>query len=403
MSSGQWLNNGFKPSPLDKSALYSVRVVPEAAGTPSYRWARVAWNGVIDDILSLQWGEYARAPGEAKIVALYTERNNGYLAVGEYIFNTDRKMLMEIVETEIDGSGLITARALDVLWELGNRTMMIEYTVDNWPAEVAMIALAIQHMYQTGEMPISYENVPGTRILAYRSYTETVTTDVNYKPIIDNMMEIAEMTGLCFKAEITVLNNDTDNLPKLFAYKGIDRRSGAPGYVGYFGDDIGNAALQKLKKGIANHKNYFWVMGGAEPATYPTWYASFRVLDGLPTREALFEFPDVKNTYSVDQITGYDADGLPIITTATGTYTQQQYLDKLEERGQQEVRKYKTTFEANVETTESAIKFGKDYGLGDIIPVKIAAHNIEFDAEVTGVRIVYENNTKSVCPILSTL
>ena len=49
----------------------------------------------------------------------------------------------------------------------------------------------------------------------------------------------------------------------------------------------------------------------------------------------------------------------------------------------------------------STLTYGKDYGLGDILPIKLTRYGLLAAARVTGVKIVYEAKGRQVLPQLA--
>jgi hypothetical protein len=338
---------------------------------------------------AVQWLENYQSPGEVKIDAQATPANLAMLVDGNRIYNTDSDTVARISHidlTQIESEELITIRA-DITSELlSDRVLMATEHVTN--AEAAMYAIYSKNQRS---LPIAVGVAQG--------YTEQADTEISWNSVLDAEKKLAEVSGLGFK----VLFDPETGTETFTVYKGVDRSNDTtPGYVGYFGTDVGNIENVSVTSGTTDYKNVAVVAGAGEGASRTVRIVSLGSVSGENRRELYVDARDLQREYMEATPTGqYDEKGNPVYGYVTKTYTEAQYNAMLDARGMEKLAEQLKTFSITCDITQNNITYGTDYKLGDRIPVKLPEYGIYASARIASVTMVYEREGNKIIALLS--
>lgn len=345
--------------------------------------------GVLQHDDAVQWLENYQSPGEVKIDALATQDNNAMLVEGNRVYNTETNTVARICHVDLvqtEAEELITVRA-DITTELlSDRVLMAtEHAVN---VEEAMYAV---YSKNRRDLPLAVGDAEG--------YTEQTDMELTWGSVLDAEKKLAEISGLGF----TVLFDPETGEEVFKVYKGVDRSNEEyPGYIGYFGTDVGNIQNVSVMSGTTDYKNVAVVAGAETGAAREVRIVSLGNVSGENRRELYVDARDLQREYQVAIPTGqYDERGNPIYTYETRTYTDAEYYAILDARGREKLAECLRTFSITCTVTQNNIIYGSDYFLGDRMPIKLPEYGIYASARISSVTMVYEQDGNKIIALLS--
>jgi len=296
--------------------------------------------GVLQNCSSIQWLEHYQAPGEVRIIAAPTPENKELLTVGTRLYNTDSDTSAVIVETvtQTDGDRTLAIQADMATAVLAERVIMGTRRVTG---------------IEQGMYDLVRENLRGLPIAlaAPTGFVEVTETEIAWVPVIDALETLAAVSGLGFK-----LRFDPVTAAETFVvYRGTDRARRNGDYVGSFSTALGNIDAFTIRRGVIGYKNVAIVAGGDSVVEVALDDAV-----GARRRELFLEVSNV----SQEQL--------------------------LRSRGLEALAEQLKTFEVKCEVNQNNMRFGRDYFLGDRLPVALDEYGIAMSAKVASVRHVYE-------------
>lgn len=332
--------------------------------------------GVLQNEKSIQWVENYRNSGEAKIVCAATAENVARLSLGNRIYNPDTRTIADIVATDVvewSGEAELTVRAQTSVAELNRRVIMATEVISNVEAGMRRI-----YTNNRRDLPI----VMG----AEKGFTETISTEITWDTVLEAYQVLSEASGLGFR----VVFDPALGTESLDIYKGTDRTTGEH-YNGYFSTDLGNMLNFSLGKNEKSYCNVAVVAGEGEGKDRVVVIVSFGNHQGRDRRELYVNAARIRKEYQIATPTGQvDEYGNPTYTYTTGTYTDTQYAAMLRQAGISELLKNITTLAVSTEVTQNPLEFGKDYFLGDILPLKLELYDINMTARVLSATFIRE-------------
>ncbi len=345
--------------------------------------------GVLQHDDAVQWLENYQTPGEVKIDAQATQDNFTMLVDGNRIMNTDTNTVARICHVDLvqtEAEELITVRA-DITSELlSDRVLMATEHATN--VEAAMYAI---YSKNRRALPIEVGSAEG--------FAEQTDMEITWGSVLDAEIKLAEVSGLGF----TVLFDPETGTETFKVYKGVDRSDETnPGYVGYFGTDVGNIQDVSVTSGTTDYKNVAVVAGAGEGAEREVRIVSLGNVFGENRRELYVDARDLQREYQVATPTGeLDEKGNPLYTYETRLYTDTEYNAMLDARGLEKLAECLRTFSITCTIVQNNIQYGVDYFLGDRMPVKLPEYGIYASARISSVTMVYERDGNKIIALLS--
>ena len=345
--------------------------------------------GILQHDDAVQWLENYQTPGEVKIDAQATQDNFTMLVDGNRIMNTDTNTVARICHVDLvqtEAEELITVRA-DITSELlSDRVLMATEHATN--VEAAMYAI---YSKNRRALPIEVGSAEG--------FAEQTDMEITWGSVLDAEIKLAEVSGLGF----TVLFDPETGTETFKVYKGVDRSDETnPGYVGYFGTDVGNIQDVSVTSGTTDYKNVAVVAGAGEGAERDVRIVSLGNVSGENRRELYVDARDLQREYQVATPTGeLDEKGTPLYPYEPRLYTDTEYNAMLDARGLEKLAECLRTFSITCTIVQNNIQYGVDYFLGDRMPVKLPEYGIYASARISSVTMVYERDGNKIIALLS--
>lgn len=337
-----------------------------------------AWQGELRSLESVQWLEDYQSPGEVKIVCAATANNRRLLVKKNRVANTDRPGTIAVLcEVTVDSDrkrAKLTARAKISSWIWKRRVLM--HTEDIKNAEAAALRIAQNNR----------RGLPCT-VAAAKGFAAVLDTQESWGDVLTALQTICTASDLGFRHAVGADLQETLEL-----YEGVDRTSPAGDkYVGYFGDDAGNLTKVKLLESDAEYCNVAIVAGRGEGAARTV--VTVDMSGGADAIERRELFVDAKSVPEKHQTTNADGSKTDV------TYTNAQYLALLRARGAEKLAEKGLVLDVSAETSERMMQPGRDYDVGDILPLQLKAYGVSMAVRVQQLRFVYEK-TRTVQAVL---
>lgn len=327
--------------------------------------------GEVRSISSLQWLECYADVGEAKLVCAATDSNRSILQNGTLLLNSDRPhLLAQVQSVEINDdmqAAKMTVRARLTACRLEDRVLMHTATIGSAEADtLAMVQANLRGL------PLTVAPAKG---LAARYEGQ-----ISWGSVLEAVKQVAERTGLGFRVTADSTLRETFEL-----YSGVDRTDPAsPDYVGFLGDTAGNVTSVRLLEDVAVLRNVAVVAGEGQGAERVVVEADLSA--GQPRRELFVNAADLSSKYTVE-----NPDG----STTENTMTPEEYAAQLRARGLQALADTRTGSTVAAELSQAMMLFGRDYEVGDILPLRLARYGVAVSVRLTKVTLIYER-TKSI-------
>lgn len=337
--------------------------------------------GLVEDIRSLQWLSEYQGAGEVKLVCSATEKNRALLVDGNRLYCTEQPESAIIRQVEIEDNGKdawLTVRAVLSTARWGDRVVMATEQVSN--VEAGMLALVTKHR----------RGLPGVTGAA-KGIPDVIATQITWGSVLDAEITLATASGLGFR-EVFVPDTGTEIFE---VYQGTDRTQGAA-YNGYFGDDIDNLSGIKILRGSDGWKNHAIIGGQGEGADRKIVTVSLGSYTGDDLREMWVDAKDIGRTYQIAT-----PDGSGGYTYTEAAYTDDEYIAVLKARGLEKLAECLQTLEVDASIGQGLMEYGKDYALGDVLPIKLTRYGLLLSARISAVRTIYESTGKKVTAVLS--
>ena len=151
-----------------------------------------------------------------------------------------------------------------------------------------------------------------------------------------------------------------------------------------FSDDLGNIASQEYTKDLSEYFNYIYVLGEENGASRTSVIIDARG-EGEAAIEKYVDARDLQSTYEDDNGNEH-------------TYSTEEYKALLRGRGHQkyaEMLSKAYQFECELNEENRIAVLGRDYDLGDLVPVISNRFGVANLARITGLNIVEEQNTNT--------
>ena len=334
--------------------------------------------GLLQIVESVQWLEMYQSPGEVKIVARATPDNLEMLIDGNRIYRAGGDTCALISQVAIDDAETgttITARGRMTSELLSTRVVMATEIIDN--AEEGMYTLYGRNQRS---LPIIVGGAEG--------YDEKTSTEITWGSVLEAVEKLAQLSGLGFKV---VFNSDSGE-ETFKVYRGVDRSIGdSADYIGYFGTDMDNVQSASIVSGSSNYKNVAVVAGAGEGADRVIRIVSLGHVTGENRRELYVDARDLQRNYQVATPTGdYDDNGNPIYEYENLTYTDAEYNALLDDRGREKLAEHLRDVSISCAVTQTNIIYGRDYYLGDRVPVKLPEIGIYATARISAATTIWE-------------
>lgn len=321
--------------------------------------------GEIEGYESIQWLENYQSAGEVKIVTPRSDAALELIREGYRVYNTDSDTVAKIVHRDMakasDGKETLTFRGVLTAQLLDDRIIMDTVTITD--AETGMYKAYADNRR---ELPIEVGTSESFGI-------KIPKTEITWDSVLSAETEIGEASGLGFKVIF-----DPDTKEETFkVYKGTDRSDiTSDDYVGAFSPAFDSLNEVQLTEGSEDYKNVAIVAGEERETGRVTLEVSLNAGTGEDRRELYVDARDIQS----------EKDG--------ATMTDAEYNELLRRRGLKKLLEHLRTFDLDCTAGQVNMIFGRDYFLGDRMPVQI--WDIEGSVLVSSVNRIYENGASVV-------
>lgn len=209
-------------------------------------------------------------------------------------------------------------------------------------------------------------------------FEETVSFQATYKKLLKYEQKLSAYSNIGFRFRPDFVNKVIIFEP----YKGLNRsfRQTDRNRV-VFSDSYGNLNETEYETNSQLYKNVCYVGGQGEGAERTIVVVGDDTLTGLERREMFINASDITQ----DDI------------------TMEEYLQALQQRGQQKLADNTTTISFECETASNGnFVYKQHYDLGDIITVRKPEWGIDVDLRVTEIQEIYENGAIKIEPTFGT-
>lgn len=325
--------------------------------------------GLVEHWDSVQWEDDFNKPGEVKIVAKITEDNIFLLQEDNRIHNIDERTVAKIVDVDIlddwenpkiIARGVLTAGILD------ERVVMETETIRN-------IEQGMYSLYRNNRLGLYINIAPP------KGYTDTLPKgkEITWGSVLEAMQKVTEVSELGYR----VLFDPESTQETFEVYKGVDRSDeNSDNYVGFLTISTGDIQKLEIHRGKSNYKNQA-VVQGEDPK------------DG---GKRIVEIVSLGN-FTDENLRQLSVDARHIQSETDGkTYTPDEYRLLLHQWGFEKLMERLPDFDITCVLDQKNIVYGKDYFLGDRMPICIDKYSISASAIVSPVRLVYEKSERKV-------
>lgn len=325
--------------------------------------------GVMENQVSLIWTRKYYEPGKARLFAPLTEENERLTRKGNLIWKRGSKEAAVIEDRVLDDTTTpatieVTGRFLSSYMD--RRLIRPKVTFSGY-VEVAMRTLL------SGVVEI-----PRVELGTLNNFTDTVSFQATYKNLLTYQEKLSKCSDIGFRFRPDF------SAKKIYfeTYKGKDRsRSQSTNSRVIFSERYDNLNGIIYRENDQLLKNVIYIGGEGEGSERT--FVSYGDATGLDRRELFVDARDI---------------------TRDEGMTQEQYEEKLLQRGHEKNTEYQESKSINCITEADAnFKYGVDYDLGDIVTVEKKMWGISVDYRITEIEEVYEQGGVKISPTFGTM
>lgn len=340
--------------------------------------------GVVTAINSLQWAPAWAGAGEIKLVCAATAENLALLAPGAVLYNPDTPALAAFViamELNSDKASM-TVRGKFTLYRLHSRVAKGKTTVTD--AAAGLVTVCRNNL--RGLPVVIPDTIPFTAPCA--------ETELAWCTLLDAAETLAQAGGYGVRCRFdAVTASETLELEQ-----GTDRRPGQAGYYGYFSVRMQNLSGAEYTIDTSEYANVV-LCGGEAPTETDTFTRYFcEVGDTATTGNARHELwvdaSSVRHKYTVVNVDGSETEQ---------TYTEEEYQAAVQRYARAALRAHLGTRSLKCTAADTLLVYGRDYDLGDRMPLRVEPFGLRASARVASVKLVYEHGGRTVQPVFDNM
>ena len=320
-------------------------------------------QALLQNVTSIQWKPRYWDSGSAEIHARPTDENIKYLVEHNRIVCQERGEILFIdyvqrTDQNSDGADMVIHGSLD---NLGDRINTSTLSITN-------VEEGLRKLVTQNQRGLDITLAPAKGLTAKVARTKTT-----WQTLRSTFADFCQESGLGWRQIVK-----DGQLNVLEIYQGKEAKNAR------FSDDLGNITSQEYIKDLSDYFNYIYVLGEENNGIRTQLVIDARA-EGEAIIEKYVDARDLQSTY-----TGDDGN--------EHTYSSEEYTALLNARGQQKYAEmlsqaYSFEFELNEQNRIAVL--GRDYDLGDIVPVISKRFGVANLARLTGLNIVEEQNTNT--------
>ncbi len=320
-------------------------------------------QALLQNVTSIQWKPRYWESGSAEIHARPTDENIKYLTEQNRIVCQERGEILFIdyvqrTDQNSDGADMVIHGSLD---NLGDRINTSTLSITN-------VEEGLRKLITQNQRGLDITLAPAKGLTAKVARTKTT-----WQTLRSTFADLCQESGLGWRQIVK-----DGQLNVLEIYQGKEAKNAR------FSDDLGNITSQEYIKDLSDYFNYIYVLGEENGGARTQLVIDARA-EGEAAIEKYVDARDLQSTY-----TGDDGN--------EHTYSTEEYMALLNARGQQkraEMLSQAYSFEFELNEQNRIAVLGRDYDLGDIVPVISKRFGVANLARLTGLNIVEEQNTNT--------
>lgn len=320
-------------------------------------------QALLQNVTSIQWKPRYWSSGSAEIHARPTDENIKYLVEHNRVVCQERGEILFIdyvqrTDQNSDGADMVIHGRLD---NLGDRINTSTLSITN-------VEEGLRKLVTQNQRGLDITLAPAKGLTA-----KVVRTKTTWQTLRSTFADFCKESGLGWRQIVK-----DGQLNVLEIYQGKEAKTAR------FSDDLGNITSQEYIKDLSDYFNYIYVLGEDNNGTRTQLVIDARA-EGEAIIEKYVDARDLQSTY-----TGDDGN--------EHTYSSEEYMALLNARGQQkraEMLSQAYSFEFELNEQNRIAVLGRDYDLGDIVPVISKRFGVANLARITGLNIVEEQNTNT--------
>lgn len=317
-------------------------------------------QALLQNVTSIQWKPRYWESGSAEIHARPTDENVRYLVEHNRVVCQERNEILFIDyvqrnDQNPDGGDMIIHGSLD---NLGDR-------INTGTLAITNVEEGLRKLVINNQRGLDITLAPSKGLTARVTRTETT-----WQTLRSSFTDFCQESGLGWRE---IIKNGQLNVLEI--YQGKQAKNAR------FSDELGNISSQEYTKDLSEYFNYIYVLGEDNGTNRTSVIIDARG-EGKATIEKYIDARDLQSTYEDDNGNEHK-------------YNTEEYAALLNARGQQKhaemlSKAYKFECELNEENRLAVL--GRDYDLGDIVPVISKRFGVSNLARITGLNIVEEQN-----------
>ena len=313
-------------------------------------------QALLQNVTSIQWHPEYWESGSAEIHARPTADNIRYLIPFNRVICQERGEILFINYAQ---------RSTDDEIIIHGKLDNLDQRINTTTASITRVEAGLLKLVESNRRGLDIAMAPEKGLSAKVERTETT-----YRTLRESFETFCQATKLGWREVVK-----DGQLNTLEIYEG-QVKSGVR-----FRDDLGNILYQKYTRNLENARNYAYVLGEDRGTDRAKVEVDLRAT-GDPRLEMYVDARDLQSEYKDEN--GDDQ-----------TYTTEQYEALLRARGEAKlavVNAEAFTFECTLNSDDTLAVLGKDYDLGDVVPVVSQLFRIVVFARIVGIKFVEENN-----------
>lgn len=340
--------------------------------------------GLVESVNSLQWMPAWDDVGEFKLVCAASDKNRARLLKWTTLYNPDTP----------DIAAIITA--VNIETAKSSMTVRGKFSLCRFTQRVAKGSRTITDA-AAGLLELCRTNLRGLPVTVPESadFTAPCQETVEWIDCCKAIVQLAKAGGF----GVRVRFDKTTAAETLELRHGIDRSvEGTEHYRGYFGTRMQNLSEVSQEDDGSNYANVV-LCGGEKPTEQDTWQQLFlevgdTTATGADRHELWVDGSSVTHRYTVQKPDG---------STEEATYTEEEYNTALTNYATAALLERLGGITLKATAKDIQLRYGEDYDLGDLVPLRVPELNMKASARVSSVKLIYEHTGRTVEPVFDNI
>lgn len=340
--------------------------------------------GLVESASSLQWMPAWADAGEFKLVCAASTKNRAGLVKWATLYNPDTPELSAVitaVNTETAQNSM-TVRGKFSLYRFQQRIAKGSRTVTD--AASGLLELCRTNLRG---LPITVPQEAG--------FTASCSETLDWPDCYQAILQLAKAGGFGVRVRF-----DKDTAAEtLELLHGVDRsQQASENYRGYFGTRMQNLSSPSLEDDGSSYANVV-LCGGEAPTEQDSWQQLFlevgdTAATGAGRHELWVDGSSVTHRHTIQL-----ADG----STEEATYSEAEYKTVLTNYAMAALLEHLGGRTLKATATDKLLRYGEDYALGDIVPLRVPELDMIASARVSSIKLIYEQTGRTLEPVFDNI